>query len=90
MLDDAHRNRVDVSVLISADSDLAPVIGLIQALPKRRVLVVFPPRRYSTELVRVTNGAIKFVSVAMLRRSQLPDPVITPKGLRLHRPTYWR
>ena len=90
MLDDAHRNRVDVSALVSADSDLAPVIGLIQALPRRRVLVAFPPRRYSTELVRVTNGAMKFVSVAMLRRSQLPDPVIAPTGLRIRRPTYWQ
>jgi hypothetical protein len=54
------------------------------------LLVAFPPRRYSTELVRVTKGALKFVSLAMLRRSQLPDPVITPTGLRIRRPVYWK
>jgi uncharacterized LabA/DUF88 family protein len=90
MLDDAHRGKTDVAVLVSADSDLAPVVGLIRALPRRRVLVVFPPRRYSTELVAVAQGAVKFLSTAMLRRSQLPDPVLTADGQRFNRPAYWR
>jgi uncharacterized LabA/DUF88 family protein len=89
MLDDAHRARVDVAVLVSADSDLAPVIGLIRALPNREVLVAFPPRRYSTELARVASGAVTFISQTKLRRNQLPDPVISSNGHHLARPAYW-
>jgi uncharacterized LabA/DUF88 family protein len=89
MLDDVHRNKVDVSILMSGDSDLAPVLDMIVALPGRRVVVAFPPRRYSAELVRVARRSVKFVSAAMLHRCQLPDPVVSSSGLRYDRPAHW-
>lgn len=90
MLDDAHRDRIDVALLISGDSDLSPAVALVAAIPGRRVVVAFPPRRQSAELRRVVNGAVLRVSEAMLRRSQLPDPVVSQAGHHYDRPAYWR
>jgi uncharacterized LabA/DUF88 family protein len=90
MLDDAHRDRIDVALLISGDSDLAPALELVAAVPGRRIVVAFPPRRNSAELRRVARGAVVHIQEAMLRRSQLPNPVVSATGHDFHRPRYWQ
>ena len=89
MLDDAHRGAVDMALLVSGDSDLAPALELINALPARRAVVAFPPRRHSVVLAQAA-GAVTYVSAASLRRCQLPDPVVSAAGVRYERPAYWR
>ncbi len=45
---DAYQGRFDRAILITADSDLAPAIKVINsAFPKKQILVVAPPKRFS-------------------------------------------
>jgi uncharacterized LabA/DUF88 family protein len=89
LIEDAVEDRYDMALLISADSDLCPVITTLKRLrPHKRVVIAFPPKRYSTELKRTANG---FVSIGddKLRRSQLPPVVTTDGGLTFLRPKEW-
>jgi len=51
MVADAFLDRFDVALLISGDSDLVPPIEIIrQYCPNKRVVVAFPPGRFSADL----------------------------------------
>jgi uncharacterized LabA/DUF88 family protein len=57
MLSDAFHDQFDVAKLVSADSDLVPVVSMITGnFPHKRVVVAFPPNRYSTALVNVASS----------------------------------
>jgi uncharacterized LabA/DUF88 family protein len=89
MLVDAFLDRYDVALLISADSDLVgPVRSVHSLFPGKHVVAIFPPNRRSGTLAKATHGT-KILSRAILSRSQFPDPVITPSGITLRRPTSW-
>ena len=90
LLNDAFDDVYDVALVISGDSDLtAPVRRVLQRYPGKRVIVAFPPRRYSSELKRWATG---FVSIGddKLRASQLPDTLTKLDGYVLSRPATWR
>ena len=56
MLEDTYDDHFDTAIVISGDSDLAtPVETIRKRYPHKRVLVAFPPKRYSHELRRVAN-----------------------------------
>jgi uncharacterized LabA/DUF88 family protein len=89
MLSDAFRDQFDVAKLLSADSDLVPVVSMITGnFPQKRVIVAFPPNRYSTALVNVA-GSKFHINRAVLSRSQFPDKVIRQDGFILERPVQW-
>lgn len=89
LLDDAYDNRYDVAMLISADSDLAPPIESIRRrFPNKTVLVATPPRRWSSELARVSHATIR-ISNKRIRSNRLPDPVVSPEGKELWAPSGW-
>jgi uncharacterized LabA/DUF88 family protein len=89
MLTDAFQIRMDVALLISGDSDLVPPIRAIRRLfPKVRVVVAFPPNRFSRDLVNNAHGHV-FIDEPKLGRSQLPDEVKKPDGYILKRPASW-
>lgn len=90
IVEDAARGRFDTALIVSADSDLCPAVRAARRLqPNAQVIAAFPPRRHSDELRRVVDRSIH-VDRAMLSRSQLPDEVVTPNGIKLSRPAYWR
>lgn len=89
MLVDAHADRFDTAILISADSDLsAPIEQVRKLYPAKRIVVAFPPDRRSGQLQRLAHGCFT-IGEAKLRQSQLPDPVIKPDGFQLKRPGNW-
>ncbi len=90
MLLDAMHDEFDTALLLSADSDLAgPVQAIQREWSQKRVVVAFPPKRYSAELQR--RAAAHFhVSRARVASIQLPDPVVKPDGHRLRRPQTWQ
>ena len=89
MLLAATLDRCDTLLLISGDSDLVPPIRAIHLhFPRKRVIVGFPPNRYSHELKQVANGFFH-VGPSHLRHSQLPDPVTTAGGFALRCPAKW-
>ena len=83
------RDHFDTAILLSADGDLLPgVRTLKQFAPDKRVVVIFPPRRRSDELRRVSDGSFT-VSDAILRQSLLPDEFSGEDGRRHRRPERW-
>lgn len=51
MISDVVTDKCDISILVSADSDLIPPIELIRELkPQHKIFVYFPPQRRSFDL----------------------------------------
>lgn len=89
LLNDAHDDRFDMAMVISGDSDLVPIVESIRdRFPCKRVIVASPPKRWSTDLAQSANAAFQ-VSRAAIRSNRLPDPVVTPEGVRLRAPRGW-
>jgi uncharacterized LabA/DUF88 family protein len=89
LLGDAVRDRFDTALVVSADSDLCPAVRETKSLfPEKRIIVAFPPSRQSAELRRVADGFV-FIGGDKIRRSQLPDEVVTSGGIVLRRPKHW-
>ena len=76
---DAIEDRYDTAVLISGDSDLTPAIHAVRRLkPDKRIIVAFPPNRYSVELEMATGMKSLRIWEPMLRQSRLPDVIHRP------------
>ena len=89
LLEDTYDGRLDVALVISADSDLAPPIEAVRRrFASKTLLVAAPPARWSSELKRVAHAMVK-ISSGAIRQNRLPDPVITPDGRQLRAPAGW-
>ena len=89
MLEDAYDDRFDTAVIISGDSDLtAPIQAVRRRFRDKRVLVAFPPKRYSKELGRVADHAFR-IFARNIRASRLPPSVTTSDGTTLMAPQGW-
>jgi hypothetical protein len=94
MVADAALGLADSTLLISADSDLAPAFEAVRmVVPEQRIFVALPPgnvtaSRHLTRVGRVTQFRI---GGASLRDAQLPDVMHDPEtGRTLVRPAKWR
>ena len=89
----AVRGDCDVIILVTGDSDLrATVEQLPEALPHMRVVVAFPPARFTHELKEVAANCIN-IDELMLHKSQLPDRMKRiAKGKKhiIERPDLWK
>ena len=89
MLEDVYDDRFDTAIVISGDSDLAPPVETIRKrYPHKRVLVAFPPKRYSHELRRVADAAFRIFN-RNIRTSHLPATVTTNDRTILTAPQGW-
>ena len=89
ILEDAFDDLFDVAIVVSGDSDLAPPIESVQRrFTAKRVVVAFPPKRYSAVLERTARASIR-ISKTAVRNSRLPNPVFMPIGIRLDAPLGW-
>jgi uncharacterized LabA/DUF88 family protein len=93
MVADTALGRVDVVMLISADSDLCAAVEMIRAIDadrgtKTRVVSVFPPGKSADGLRRCSDAWFP-LGPAMIRRSQFPDVFHAPNGAVYRRPPYW-
>ena len=88
---DAYENKYDSALIVSADSDLATPIRLIQEkFPEKKLIVAFPPKRRSDELAKRTNGYLR-IGADKLKNNLLPNEVAeaaTQKGI-VKRPGSW-
>jgi uncharacterized LabA/DUF88 family protein len=72
---DAIADVYETAILVTADSDLVPAIQAVKKLkPHKRVVVAFPPNRYSKELEDSTHARIR-IWEPMLRKSGLPETI---------------
>jgi uncharacterized LabA/DUF88 family protein len=89
LMKDAFQDRFDVAFLISADSDLVSPVRIVQQLfPKKRVISIFPPGRFSSALKRISAGTLRIGHVN-LSKSLFPEQV-NKNGIALDRPNRWR
>jgi len=91
MISDVVNNRCDVSVLVSADSDLIPPIEFIRLhKATHRILVYFPPSRESYNLISISDSYVKLERHEhKFAASMLEDEIELPSGFRLVKPTQW-
>ncbi len=90
MLTDAFEDRFDTALLVSADSDLVPPTLTVQRMfPHKRIVVAFPPSRWSVELERSATASFT-IGRRKLAQSQFPDEIKKPDGYVLRRQNRWR
>lgn len=90
LLCDAQDNVFDSAIVVSADGDLAGLVGAIPTrFPAKRVVVAFPPGRHSAGLRQAAAASLS-VGRQVLRDSQLPRRVTTAQGHVVTRPQEWR
>ncbi len=90
MLNDAFLDVFDTAILISGDSDLSAAISSIRsAFPSKRVIIAFPPNRFSYELGILANGHFT-IGRKKFAESVFPDTIIKPDGFELKIPEKWK
>lgn len=73
ILIDAYQNNYDTALLISADSDLiGPITAVRKLFPKKRIVIAFPPDRFSRELANNASGYF-VIGHKKFAQSQLPN-----------------
>ena len=89
LLRDAMQDAFDTAIIISADSDLiGPIDAVLHSCPAKRIVVAFPPNRYSRHLKDRATATLSLWPET-IARSQFPAQVIDPNGYPLHRPARW-
>ena len=89
LLNDAQDDSFDTALIISADSDLTPVVEtVLQRYPKKRVVLAFPPNRSSSQL-KVVGSASFTIGRKILKDSQFPNQVMKKNGFKLKKPSKW-
>jgi len=91
MIRDVVLGNCDISILVSADSDLIPPIDFIREIkPNHKIFVYFPPNRFSYDLKQKSTNYILLENHELkLKDSQFPDEIKMPNGYILRRPSKW-
>lgn len=88
MIKDAVTDRTDWAYLVSGDADQVPAVHTLRELaPKKRVRVIFPPRRHTADLEKVADD---FTSLThkILKHHLLPGQITVGKRI-IQRPATW-
>ena len=89
LLCDAHSDAFDTAVIVSGDADLVPPVAAIRRLfPHKKIVVAFPPCRYSAELALNANASMRIFE-SYFRKSRLPEKVTLASGAVVTRPPKW-
>lgn len=89
MMTDALKDRFDIAVLVSGDSDLVNLVHRVKDLFSKKVIIVFPPKRKPKNLRRAANIVVD-IDAQLLSKSLFPDEVIKPDGYTLKKPDKWQ
>ena len=92
MINDVVKDRCDVTLLVSADSDLVPPIEFIREYkPVHKIIVYFPPRRHSMNLQTICNSSKNLDGAYQIfDKAILPDKIKLPSGYELVKPENWK
>jgi uncharacterized LabA/DUF88 family protein len=86
---DAFKERYDMAMLISGDSDLTPPIKEVHKIFKNtRVFVAFPPKRHNSSMTIVAKGSLT-IGRKKLIDAQFDEVVTSKTGYKLKRPNEW-
>ena len=91
MLVDVFTKRCDVTVVVSADSDMIPSVEIIKEFaPNHPVINFIPPNQKSFALAGKCDAVLWMEQYrARFVQSMLPDEVTLANGHVLHRPQNW-
>lgn len=91
MIGDVVKNKCDISIVISADSDLIPPLHLIREIsPDHKIFVAFPPKRFSSELNNIADAKIFLDGHEQkFKESLLTNPFTLTNGVVLAKPAKW-
>jgi uncharacterized LabA/DUF88 family protein len=89
VMTDAFKDSFDTCLLITADSDLVPAVSAVKRFfPEKRLVVAFPPNRYSVELQQEAHTSFP-IGRAKFAQAQMPDLVQKADGTKLQKPAKW-
>ena len=78
---DALDDSFDTAIIITGDSDLVPALQAVRKLkPKKRLVMAFPPNRYSKEMQDLSHVPPIKIWEPILRKSRFPE-LIKREGL---------
>ncbi|MDA2932985.1 NYN domain-containing protein [Acidobacteria bacterium AH-259-D05] len=84
-----HRDRCDVAVLVTGDTDMTPAVKTAQRLfEKKTVCFLFPYRRKNKELAQLVSKSWNIKKERYLGH-QFPNPVILTDGQEIYKPLTW-
>lgn len=89
---DAYEKNCDVSIVVSADSDMIPAVELAKQAGQK-VFIYFPPNHYSSNLAAMANGRPIQLSLyeSRFRQCVFPDTVhLKASGFDLTIPSRWK
>jgi len=92
MIADVVKDRCDITIIVSADSDLLPPIEFIKNYkPTQKVFVYFPPKRESASLARVSDAFVKLDRYEhVFAKAILAESIMDRKtGFEIKRPERW-
>lgn len=89
LVNDAWKDEFDIGVVVSNDTDLVEPIRVVRKERGKKVHVLCP--RWSVaKALEETASHVRCINEAMLRRSQLPDPVRDVKtDIDIRKPIGW-
>lgn len=84
-------DQCDISIIVSADSDLIPPINLIRELnPNHKIYCFFPPNRHSADLTKQSDGIINLARYeSRFKTSLLPEKLSLQNGYVIEIPPSW-
>lgn len=86
---DAYKDKYDMAMLISGDSDLVPPIKAIhENFKNKRVFVAFPPKRHNASVALVAKGSM-MIGRKKLVDSLFEDEIPKKDGYILKKPKEW-
>jgi len=87
---DGFKDRYDMAMLISGDSDLVPPIRSVhENFKNKRVFVAFPPKRHNVSIAAVAKGSL-IIGRKKLADSQFDEIVESKSGYKLKIPQSWK
>ena len=91
MLVDVFTKRCDITVIVSADSDMIPSVEIIKAFaPEHPVVNFVPPNQESFTLAEKCDAVLWMKQYkARFVQSMLPNEIELANGHVLHRPSNW-
>lgn len=90
LLTDAFTDSYDIAFLLTADSDLVGPVRAIRSLfPKKRVIALFPPGRYSSAIRAAVHGTIR-INADSLSECLFSNEVEQENGYILKKPSLWK
>lgn len=86
---DAYKDKYDMAMPISGDSDLVPPVKEIHNnFNNKRVFVAFPPKRYNSSIALEAKGSM-IIGKKKLKDSQFEESIPKKDGYIIHKPKEW-